>query len=164
MTLLALLLPAFLFPIGLWLVHGDPRYAWAGTLASWPAQALGIAGAGTLATIAGLLDWTYHRRGHRRIPPPERSCELLAMGLAAPLLVLLGWASVAARPRVLLIPVLVLALAIAGLIATDETRYHRGCTRYETALHRILVIGNGIAFLCWTHWCFAAEVDHARIP
>ena len=81
-----------------------------------------------------------------------------AMGLAAPMFVLLGCASVATRPRVLLVPVLALALVIAGVIAHDETRFHRGCTRYETALHRMLVIGNGIAFLCWTHWCFASEV------
>src|SRR5262245_40837138 len=98
MTLLALLLPAFAFPLGLWLLHEDPRFCWAGTLARWPPEALGIAVAGTLATAAGLLDWIYHRRGHRRVPARERGCELLAMGLAAPLLGLLGWASVASRP------------------------------------------------------------------
>ena len=164
MTLLALLLPALAFPVGLWLLHEDPRFWWAGLPAQWPIEVLGIAVAGTCATLAGLLDWIYHRRGHRRIPAPERRCELLALGLAVPLLVLLGCASVAGRPGMLLVPVLALSLVIAGLIAHDETRYHRGCTRYETALHRILVIGNGIAFLCWTHWCFANEVGHARMP
>ena len=160
MTLFALLFPALAFPMGLWLLRDEPRFAWVCDPARWPVEALVLAAAGTIATLAGVLDWCYHRGGKRVVPARERRCELLAMGLAAPMFVLLCIASVAARPGPLLVPVLACALVVAALIAHDETRYHRACSRYETLLHRLLVAGNGIAFLCWTHWCFAREAGH----
>jgi hypothetical protein len=47
------------------------------------------------------------------------------------------------------------------MICYDEFVFHRKrCGRYETMLHRLLVFGNGIAWLAWMHWCFVRERIH----
>ena len=157
-TLLALLLP----PTAMALLLGL-----AGTLAlpahlpqllaplEWPAELWVLVLGGSAATAAGLLDWRFHRHGSRRISRAEHRAELCALALGAPLFALLAAASVVRDPAPLLLPIVVVALAMAAAIAFDEARFHRSCSRYETALHRVLVGGNGIAFLAWLHWCYA---------
>ena len=81
----------------------------------------------------------------------------MALALGVPLFTLLAAASVMSKPAHLLVPIVAIALAMAGLIVFDETRFHRACGRYETLLHRLLVGGNGVAFLAWVHWCFTRE-------
>ncbi|MBL8901476.1 MAG: hypothetical protein JNM84_27865 [Planctomycetes bacterium] len=122
---------------------------------SWPAELWLLALGGSLGTLAGLLDWRFHRRGERRIPRAEHRAELFALALGVPLFALLAAASVARDPAPFLVPIVAVALAMAAAIAYDETRFHRTCTRYETALHRVLVGGEGLAFLAWLHWCYA---------
>lgn len=158
-TLLAVLFPAFALP--LLLVAGR-----AATLprllepATWPAELWVIAVAGTAATAAGVLDWRFHRTGGRQVARAEHRAELWALGGGAVLFGLLAAASVLPSRERLLVPIVALALVVAGLIAFDETRFHRACGRYETRLHRVLVGGNGLAFLAWLHWCFVGGVDH----
>lgn len=153
-TLIAVLLPALLFPLGLLSLRGDPRVPDLLRCTGWPPELWCIAGGGLVATAAGIADWVYHRRGHRRISAGEHRAELCALSLGVPLFALMTAASLSEHPRQLLLPVMVVVMAMSGLIAHDETRYHRVCTRAETAFHRLLVGGHAIAFLAWSHWCF----------
>lgn len=73
---------------------------------------------------------------------------------------LLAVASVIPRPGLLFIPVLIALIATVILICYDEFLYHRRCGRGEILAHRVLTLGNGIAFLAWAHWCFAKGVDN----
>ncbi|MCR9245023.1 MAG: hypothetical protein NXI31_08315 [bacterium] len=156
-TLIAVLLPAVLMPVMLWLARGLPGMPRLLEPGSWPAELWILAVGGLVATVAGVLDWSFHRRGGRRIPAAEHRAELMALVLGVPLFTLLAIASVVAEPAHLLVPIVATALAMAGLIAFDETRFHRACGRYETLLHRLLVGGNGVAFLAWVHWCFTRD-------
>lgn len=154
LSLLALFFPAvamgFLLALAPTGAASLPRWS----PSSWPTQLWVIAVAGTVATIGGLLDWIYHRRGGRRVGAAERRVELLALGLGVPLFGLMVGASVMSAPSTLLLPIVGVALVMAGLIVHDETRFHRACSTWETLLHRLLVGGNGIAFVAWLHWCF----------
>ncbi|MFN9756451.1 MAG: hypothetical protein ACK58X_08570 [Planctomycetota bacterium] len=78
--------------------------------------------------------------------------------MGAPLFALLTAASLAGDARPWLLPTMVVAMAMTALIMFDETRFHRACGRYETALHRLLVFGNGFAFACWFGWCSCREI------
>jgi hypothetical protein len=70
-------------------------------------------------------------------------------------------ASVMNQPRVLLLPILLVVLFTASAICYDEFVYHRKrCGVYETLLHRLLVFGNGIAWLVWMHWSFVRGYAH----
>lgn len=128
---------------------------------AWPLPFVVMAVAGAVATSAGVLDWRFHRTGGRRIPRAEQRAELMAMTLGAPLFGLLALASAAVPLRTVLVPIVAVALGMTGLIVFDEVRFHRTCGRYETLLHRLLVGGNGIAFLAWLAWCAQREADHA---
>ena len=157
MSLVALLIPVLAMPLLLMLAPPgsdlpglDPR--------SWPWCYYGMAIGGSVATVAGALDWRFHRNGGRRIAAAERRAELAAMALGVPLFALLTAASLVQDARPWLLPATIVALAMTALITFDETRFHRGCSRYETALHRLLVFGNGIAFACWFGWCSCREV------
>jgi hypothetical protein len=156
LTLLALFLPAALFGLGLLLVREHPRFAWLSSLALYPWEFWVLLTSGLVATAAGVLDWRYHRSGKTAVGRREHSLELTALaGGGLPLFALMGAASVVSRPLLLLIPVLVVVLWTAVLICYDEFVFHRKrCGTYETILHRLLVFGNGIAWLAWSHWCF----------
>ena len=153
MTLLAVLLPALLMPLLLWLAPVGGALPQLQRPEDWPLAFWCMAVAGSAATGAGVLDWRFHRDGGRRVSPAEHRAELAALGLGAPLFALLAGASLATDPRAWLVPIVVVALAMAALIAFDETRFHRGCGRYETLLHRVLVGGNTVAFVAWLSWC-----------
>jgi hypothetical protein len=155
-TLAALFLPGALFGLGLLLVRDQPRFAWLSSLSLYPWELWVILVSGLVATTAGVLDWRYHRSGRTVVGAAEHRSELLALAAGGvPLFVLMAVASVLPRPRVLLLPILVIVLFTAALICYDEFVFHRKrCGAYETLLHRLLVFGNGLAWLAWTHWCF----------
>jgi len=153
-SLLALLFPALALPLALCCPGDRSPLPHLLAPAAWPLELWVLAASGCVATLGGVLDWRYHQGGGRRIPAAEHRTELRALLLGVPLFALLVAASVIPAPQPLLLPIVVLALVMAGLVVHDETRFHRGCTRYETLLHRLLVGGNGIAFLAWLHWCF----------
>jgi hypothetical protein len=161
-TLLALFVPAALFGVGLFLLRDDPRFAWLCHPSVYPWELWVIAVCGATATAAGLADWRYHRSGQAAIGAREHHSELIALGGGGvPLFVLMAVASLLTRPAVLLVPVLVVALFTTVMICYDEFVFHRKrCGRYETILHRLLVFGNGAAWLAWTHWCFVRERWH----
>jgi len=156
-SLIALLVPGCAFAGGLWWLRGDPLVPWMLRPAAWPWELWVIAATGTVATLGGIGDWSFHRWVAKcQIGRAERNCELLALaGGGVPLFVVMALASVSARPLQMLLPAVVLVLFITTLICYDEFIYHRRrCRRWETALHRLLVFGNGVAWLAWSHWCF----------
>ena len=109
---------------------------------------------GTIASI-GAGDWLFHRSGETAVGAREHRAHVLALGVGGiPLFLLMAVASVVARPLVLLLPVVALVIVTVVLICYDEFMFHRRCARLETALHRMLTFGNGLAWFAWAHWCF----------
>jgi hypothetical protein len=163
LTLTALFLPGLLFGLGLLLLRDQPRYSWLFSIGRYPWEFWVLLISGAVATGAGVLDWRFHRSGNTAVGRAEHHSELVALvGGGLPLFALMAAASVAPRPQLLLIPVLLVVLFIAVAISYDEFVFHRKrCGAYETVLHRLLVFGNGIAWLAWMHWCFVRGDMHA---
>ena len=161
-ALVAMLAPAALFPLGLIALHNHPKFAWLDTPAAYPWELWLIALAGTVATLGGLMDWRFHRSGETSVGRKEHLSHVAALGLGGgTMFVLMSFASLVARPQILLLPILIVALFTATLICYDEFVFHRKrCDRYETMTHRLLVFGNTIAWLAWMHWCFVREATH----
>jgi hypothetical protein len=162
-SLLFLFLPGFGFVSGLWVLYGRPGFGWIAHPGDYPWQLWGIALGGILAILGGFLDWRFHRSQGVIIGPKERRYEFVALSLGGfPLFLLMGAASISPRPQIFLLPVLVILLFTTGMICYDEFVFHRKrCGPYETILHRMLVFGNGAAFLVWAHWCFVQGGVHA---
>jgi hypothetical protein len=154
LSLFALMIPALGLPLALLLLEGHPGLPSLFQPDAWPWELWMIACCGVAATTGGLLDHHYHKVGGRPVSRKERRSEWSALGVGAVVFALMVGASISPRPERYLVPVLVLALCATALICYDEFHFHRSCTRYETALHRILVFGNGAAWLSWCHWCF----------
>src|SRR5438309_1566710 len=68
----AMLVPAVLFPTGLFLLRADARFTWLGDVRAYPLEFWVIAVCGTIATGGGLLDWLYHRSGETTVGRRER--------------------------------------------------------------------------------------------
>jgi hypothetical protein len=161
-ALLAMLVPAMLFPAGLWLLRDDARFVWLGDLSLYPWEFWAIALCGSVATLGGAADWWWHRSGETTVGRREHRAHLAALaGGGIPLFVLMAWASLDPRPERLLIPVLVVLIATVVMISYDEFVFHRRCGRLEILTHRLLTFGNGLAFLAWAHWCFVSRGGHA---
>lgn len=158
-SLLALFAPGVLFAIGLGLVRDLPRFTWVRHVGQFPWEFWIIVITGCIATVSGVLDWRFHRSGHTAIGEPEHRSELAALvSGGVPLFILMSAASVTHRPALWLLPILIVVIHTTVLICFDEFVYHRRrCGRYETTLHRLLVFGNGTAWLAWMHWCFVRE-------
>lgn len=160
-SLVALFVPALGMAVAMWLAkdHADLRWIaeW-----RWPWQFWVLLVAGTAATLAGLGDWLFHRLVAKcLISRKERRCELLALaGGGVPVFVMMLAASVSANPLQWLLPVMIGVLVTTALICYDEFIFHRKrCQKLETRLHRVLVFGNGIAWLAWAHWCFVERAQ-----
>src|SRR5438046_3086387 len=110
-SLIALCVPALLFPAGLWWLHRQPTFEWLCDVKMWPWEFWLIALAGLAATAAGIADWRWHRSVHTAIGAKEHQSELLALaGGGIPLFLVMAWASLSSTPHVWLVPILVLAL------------------------------------------------------
>ena len=154
-ALLAMLAPAALFPLCVWLVSDRPRFAFLHSPATWPWELWAIVVCGSVATVGGVLDWRYHRGGLTSVGKAEHLAHVLALAAGGlPMFALMAAASVAARSAVFLLPILLVLLWTTTLICYDEFRFHPRCGRWETLTHRLLVFGNGLAWLAWTHWIF----------
>lgn len=156
--------PGVLFILALWLLRvTHPQFAWFGTpdLSNYPWQFWGIGLFGIVATLGGVGDWLFHKV-YVTVGPHEHHSHILALGTGGIVFVLMALASTSNQPLAWLIPVIVALLATVTLICYDEFAFHvRRCKPFETALHRMLVFGQGFAFLCWLHWVFVASVTHA---
>lgn len=165
-SLVALFAPGIAFAAGLgWLgAAGGEPWRWLQQPTAWPWELWTIALTGTLATAAGAGDWAWHRwaRGCA-VGSAERRCELLAMAAGGgPLFVFMALASLSPRPQLWLLPAVIAVVATTAMICYDEFIFHRRrCRRLETILHRVLVFGQGAAWLAWAHWCFVRGGSHA---
>ena len=161
-SLSLLFAPGLLFVLALWLLKdGHPRFAWFNHPALYPWQFWGIGLFGIIATIGGAGDWLFHKI-YVTVGPNEHHSHLLALGAGGVVFILMALASVADQPLYWLLPVIVALLTTVTLICYDEFAFHvRRCKPFETMLHRMLVFGNGAAFLCWLHWVFVAGVLYA---
>jgi H+/Cl- antiporter ClcA len=162
-SLIAVLVPPVAFVACLLLVLDEPRFRFLASPRNWPWELWLIVVAGLVATVGGVLDWRFHRRGDVRLPPKESRSEFLALACGGiPLFALMAAASTLEKPLPLLLPVIVVALVTATLICYDEFVFHRRrCGAYETRLHRMLVFGNALAWLAWSHWCFVRGAESA---
>ncbi|TNE49088.1 MAG: hypothetical protein EP343_13510 [Deltaproteobacteria bacterium] len=154
--MLSMLLPGILFGAGLlWLHSHEPRFAWVLSLQKAPWEFWALMCCGVVATVGGIGDWVYHRV-YVSVGPKEHKSHLLALVTGGlPLFVLMAMASLSKHPIVYLVPVVVVVLYTTALICYDEFVFHRKrCLPLETLFHRLLVFGNGLAWLAWFHWCF----------
>ena len=154
-SLAALFAPGMAFAVLLAALADDPRFAWVCAPLSAPWELFVIAASGIVATVAGALDWRYHRLAGVVIARAEQRAELLALTVGGmPLFVLMATATVTGA-RWLLLPAVAQTAFTTYLIAYDEVRFHRRrCQAYETALHRVLVLGQLVALLAWMHLAF----------
>jgi hypothetical protein len=158
---LALLVPALLFPLGLIVLWDDPRFAWLSRPADYPWELWAIAVCGSVATLAGWLDWRVHRSGTTVVGVREHRAHVAALvGGGLPLFFLMAAASLSSQPLVWLLPTLVVLIFTVVLICYDEFLFHRRCGTFEMLTHRLLTIGNGLAYLAWAHWCFVRGGIH----
>jgi hypothetical protein len=159
-SLAALLVPAVGMALLLWFAPKVGRFSCFANWHTWPVEFWILLLSGSIATVGGLLDWGFHRWVARcRISKKERKCELIALACGGvPLFTLMAFASASAHPGVYVVPVICIALFTTVLICYDEFIFHaKRCKALESAYHRMLVFGNGIAFLAWAHWCFSAS-------
>lgn len=149
--------PAVGFVMALYLLQdANPRFAWFKDISRYPWQFWGIALCGSMATLGGAGDWLFHKV-YLTVGPNEHHSHILALGAGGLVFVCMAMASVMAAPLDMLIPVIVTLILTVVLICYDEFAFHiRRCKPFETRLHRMLVFGNGLAFLCWMHWVFVA--------
>lgn len=160
-AVLAMLVPAVLFPVGLLLLRGDPRFGWLDRPAEYPWELWAVALCGTVAALAGLADWLVHRSGVTVVGRAEHRAHVAALAAGGiPLFALMAAASLSPRPLPFLLPVLVVFTVTVVLVCYDEFRFHRRCGRFEVLTHRALTFGNGLAFLAWVHWCFVRGGGH----
>lgn len=160
-SLIALLVPAFGMMAALMAIRSRPEFAHIFE-GHWPWQLWVLAASGTAATLAGIGDWLYHRLMAKcAISRKERRCELLALAAGGiPVFLMMSMASISERPLQWLLPVMVWVILTTALICYDEFIFHRKrCQKFETLLHRVLVFGNGIAWLAWAHWCFVERAQ-----
>src|SRR5437870_5110898 len=78
-ALVALLVPGGLFALGLFLVRNRPGFEWLSDPAGYPWEFWVIAVFGSVATAAGVLDWSYHRSGRTTLGLKEHHSEVLAL-------------------------------------------------------------------------------------
>ncbi len=158
-SLVLLLVPAVLFVSLLWTHRYAPALRVSADFPFFPWQFWVMGIAGTIATIGGVLDWRFHRDPLRlQLSAKEREAEAAALGLGGvPMFVLMWLAMNSQRPHLYLVPIVVVLIYTVVLICYDEFVFHqRRCGPQETRYHRMLVFGNGVAWLAWFHFIFSA--------
>jgi hypothetical protein len=157
LSLVLLFIPAVLFGVLLIVFRNAPALSIMAASPFLPWQFFVIALFGIVATAGGVLDWRYHRNPlHLKIPKKERDAEAKALGLGGlPMFVLMWFAMLSAHPSYFLIPILLVLIYTVAAICYDEFVFHiKRCGKLETIYHRMLVFGNGIAWLAWFHFIY----------
>ena len=159
LSLILLFAPAVLFGVLMVLYWQHPKLGIVSKFPFVPWQFLLLGVAGAIATTGGVLDWRYHRNPlNMKIPKKERDAEAAALGLGGlPMFVLMWLAMLSNTPTQYLIPILVVLIYTVTAICYDEFVFHiKRCGKTEHLYHRMLVFGNGIAWLSWVHFIFCA--------
>jgi hypothetical protein len=157
LSVFLLFLPAVLFALLLWQYRYDPRLDLLSGFPYLPWQFFAIVISGLIATAGGFLDWRFHRDPLKmKIPKKERDAEALALGAGGmPMFILMTLAMLSQNPANYLIPILIVLIYSVSIISYDEFVFHRKrCGRVETLYHRMLVFGNGLAWLAWFHFIY----------
>ncbi|MFN8360862.1 MAG: hypothetical protein U0264_13190 [Candidatus Kapaibacterium sp.] len=157
LSLILLFIPALLFGILLLLYSDSPHLNIHSNFPFLPWQFHVIALFGIIATTGGVLDWRYHRNPlHMKIPKKERDAEAAALGLGGlPMFILMWLAMMSSTPTVYLIPIIIVLIYTVVAISYDEFVFHiKRCGKLETLYHRMLVLGNGTAWLAWFHYIY----------
>lgn len=153
-SLFFLFVPPILFSLFLWVFrdHDNLQIRQSETILPWQIWSIGFFG--VIATVGGVLDWRFHRNPlNMKIPPKERAVEAQALGLGGvTMFILMCLATISATPVVYLIPILLVLIYTVTAICYDEFVFHRKrCGKLETRYHRMLVFGNGLAWISWIH-------------
>jgi len=152
LSLLLLFVPPTAFLI-LYLLNSDAASLQPNSvLPVFPWQIYILIIAGSVATWGGVADWRFHREVLKmRMSKKERRAEALALGCGGvPMFVLMWLATVSGSPASYLIPIVVILVITVVAICYDEFVFHRRrCGKVESRFHRMLVFGNGIAWLSW---------------
>lgn len=152
LSLILLFIPATAFVALLAIYYDHPRLETTGIFPFLPWQFYIVAVAGLIATYGGIADWRYHRGTlSMRIPQKEREVEAKALGIGGTFMFVLMWlATLSDKPHWYLIPIVIVLIYNVVMISYDEFVFHRKrCRPEETRLHRMLVFGNGLAWLSW---------------
>ncbi len=159
LSLILLFTPALLFAALLFLYREHGRLHITHSFPFLPWQFLTIALAGIAATAGGVLDWRFHRNPlNMKIPKKERDAEAAALGLGGiPMFLLMWLAMMSNRPTNFLVPIIVVLIYTVVAISYDEFVFHsKRCRKKENSYHRLLVFGNGIAWLSWFHFIYCS--------
>lgn len=156
-SLVLLFVPAVLFVALFWVFCDDPALGVRKEFPFVPWQFVVLGIAGVIATIGGVLDWRYHRDPLLlKLSKKERDAEAAALGLGGvPMFMLMWLAMMSKHPADYLVPVVLVLIYTVAAICYDEFVFHiRRCGKTETRYHRMLVFGNGVAWLAWFHYIF----------
>ncbi|MES2134156.1 MAG: hypothetical protein V4506_17550 [Bacteroidota bacterium] len=156
-SLILLFMPAILFAILLFIFRQHHKLNFNVAFPFIPWQFLVMALFGTIATVGGILDWKFHRDPlNLKIPKKERDAEAAALGLGGlPMFIVMWFAMMSTTSSAYLIPIIVILIYTVVTISYDEFVFHiKRCGKQETLYHRMLVFGNGIAWLAWFHFIY----------
>jgi hypothetical protein len=157
LSLVLLFIPAILFGLLVLVFKENSKLQISCAFPYLPWQFLVIGIFGIIATAGGVLDWKFHRHPlNLKIPKKERDAEAQALGLGGiPMFILMWFAMISSRPANFLIPILVILIYTVVAISYDEFVFHiKRCGKTENIYHRMLVFGNGIAWLAWFHFIY----------
>ncbi len=157
LSLFLLFVPAILFGVLLFVFKEHPKLRLSTSFPFLPWQFWILALCGSIATTGGVLDWLYHRDPLKlKLSAKERDAEAKALGLGGvPMFVLMWCAMLNANPHYFLIPIIVVLIYTVVAISYDEFVFHiHRCGKTENLYHRMLVFGNGLAWLAWFHFIY----------
>ena len=157
LSLALLFVPAILFVVLLFLFRDALQAKYPFAFHAPPIQFYILSICGIIATAGGVLDWRFHRDPLKlNISQKERDAEAKALGLGGlPMFILMWFAMMSDHPTRFLIPIIIVLIYTVVAICYDEFVFHiNRCGKTETRYHRMLVFGNGFAWLAWFHFIF----------
>ncbi len=157
LSLILLFVPAVLFGLLIFIYRDNSKLEFSDFSPFLPWQFFAIIIFGVIATIGGVLDWRFHRNPlNMKISKKERDAEAAALGIGGiPMFLLMWLAMVSSKPTIYLIPIIIVLIYTVVAISYDEFVFHiKRCENLEKTYHRMLVFGNGIAWLAWIHFIY----------
>lgn len=156
-SLILLFMPALGFVTLFWIFRKHPDLSLQTHFPFVPWQFWAMLVCGSIATTGGVLDWRFHRDPLKlQLSRKERDAEAAALGLGGvPMFICMWLAMLSSHPTAWLVPIIVILIYTVVAICYDEFVFHiRRCGPTETRFHRMLVFGNGLAWLAWFHYIF----------